>query len=249
VKIKTGVITAAGKGTRIMPITRAIPKEMIIVNGKPFIQYVLENMSRSGIKMIYVVIGWKKHAIMDFLGSGKDFGVDIAYLVQDEPEGLAKAVGTVERFIDEDFMVCLGDDIFYPSACIKDIIDFHFSKKSVATIGVDEVPMSEIHKYGVVDVNKDGEVMNLIEKPKPEDAPSNKVIAGVYIFNPCIFDAIRKTPRGVNNEYQLTDSIKILKDEGKPIYAKKLAGTRITIGSQDELRKANEILMNHNKSL
>ena len=241
--IKVGVIPAAGRGERMLPLTRAMPKEMLIVDGKPFIQCVVEGMVDAGVKTIHIITGWRKHSVLDYFGSGEKFGVDISYIVQDDMLGLADAIGRVRNFVDEPFVVGLGDDIFYPTSCVKDIVDFHESKKPAATLSIENVPKNEVEKYGIVKVDKNYRVLDLIEKPQVSKAPSNLAIAGIYVFNPDIFDAIKRTKPGKNNELQLTDSIKRMVDDGKLVYAKKLGGQRITIGSIDELRSANEFFV------
>ena len=238
--IKVGVIPAAGHGERMLPLTRAMPKEMLIVDGKPFIQYVVEGMAAAGIKTIYIITGWRKHSVLDYFGSGEEFGVDISYIVQDEMLGLADAIGRVRNFISESFVVGLGDDIFWPLSCVKDIINFHETKSPAATLSIEEVPLNEVDKYGIVKIDKNNKVVDLVEKPPAGKAPSRFAIAGIYVFTPDIFDAIKKTRPGKNNELQLTDSIKLLVSTGKTVYAKKLAGHRITIGSIEELRSEIE---------
>ncbi len=247
--IKVGVIPAAGRGERMLPLTRAMPKEMLVVDGKPFIQYVVEGMTAAGIKTIYVITGWRKHSVLDYFGSGEKFGVDISYIVQDEMLGLADAIGRVGNFVSEDFVVGLGDDIFYPTSCVNDIIKFHETKKPSATLSIEEVSAGEVEKYGIVKVDKNNRVLDLVEKPSASKAPSRLAIAGIYVFTPDIFDAIKKTKPGKNNELQLTDSVKLLVDRGKTVYAKKLDGHRITIGSIDELRSANEFFVRMNSKL
>jgi len=248
VTIKIGVIPAAGRGERLLPLTRAMPKEMVIVDGKPFIQYVVEGMAAAGVEKIYIITGWRKHSVLDYFGSGAKFGVDISYIVQDEMLGLADAIGRVRNFVNESFVVGLGDDIFYPTSCIKDIIDFHETKKPSATLSIEQVDKNEVEKYGIVKIDNNERILDLIEKPKIGEAPSNLAIAGIYVFTSDIFDAISRTKPGKNNELQLTDSIKLLVDAGKTVYAKKLDGQRITIGSIDELRKANEFFVHMNKT-
>ena len=244
--IRIGVIPAAGRGERMLPLTRAMPKEMVIVDGKPFIQYVVDGMVAAGIKTIYIITGWRKHSVLDYFGSGEKFGVDISYVVQDEILGLADAIGRVRNFVDEPFVVGLGDDIFYPTSCVKDIIDFHEKMEPTATLSIEDVPRNEVCKYGIVKVDKDYRVLDLVEKPSIGEAPSTLAIAGIYVFNLDIFDAIKNTKPGKNNELQLTDSVKMIVNSGKIVYAKKLNGQRITIGSIDELRKANEFFVHNN---
>lgn len=246
--IKVGVIPAAGRGTRMLPLTRAMPKEMVIVNGKPFIQYVVEGMVEAGITKIYIISGWKKSAVLDYFGSGESFGADIAYVVQNRRLGLANAIARAERFVSEPFVVGLGDDIFYPVSCVREIVSSHEKQGAAATVSVEEVAESELHKYGVVKIDSTGRIVDLVEKPASGSAPSNLAIAGIYAFEPDIFDAIRQTPRGINNEYQLTDAIKTLIASGRHAYAQRLSGRRITIGSIEELKLANEFFVHMNST-
>ena len=121
-----GLIPAAGIGTRLEPITLAIPKELLMVGDKAIIEYVINAMKMAGITEIAIVVGWRKHAILDYLGSGKRLGVKLTYVVQDKRDGLGKAVFSGEHIIGkEPFLVVLGDNFFYPKTFLKDILTFH----------------------------------------------------------------------------------------------------------------------------
>jgi dTDP-glucose pyrophosphorylase len=232
-----GLIPAAGMGTRLGPITLAIPKELLMVGDKACIGHVVEAFKLAGITDIAIVVGWKKHAILDYFGSGKRLGVNITYIVQDERNGLAKAVECGKNAINHNsFAVILGDNFFYPKTFLTELIEFHNEKNSECTVGV--TPMKDVSSYGVIKP-KDERVIDIVEKPKQKDAPSNLACAGIYVFKPSIFDAIKKTKPDANNEYQLTDSIKLLIEEKKPIFFKELKGKHIDIGSPERLRMAN----------
>lgn len=236
-----GVIPAAGRGTRLEPVTLAIPKELLIVGDKAIIEYVIEAMKSVGITDITIVVGWRKHAILDYLGSGERLGVKLTYVVQDNRTGLAKAVLTAEHVIgDEPFLVILGDNFFYPQTFLKDILAFHKAKKADATIGVAEI--EDTTRHGMIRPGPDNRILDMVEKPQPKDAPSNLGIIGVYIFSSSIFDAIKKIKPGVNNEYQLTDAIKKLIDTGSHVYYTKIDGKHIDIGTMNDLKKANIFL-------
>ncbi len=240
VKMK-GVIPAAGRGTRLEPVTLAIPKELLIVGDKAIIEYVIEAMKSVGITDINIVVGWRKHAILDYLGSGERLGVKLTYVVQDNRTGLAKAVLTAEHVIgDEPFLVILGDNFFYPQTFLKDILAFHKAKKADATIGVAEI--EDTTRHGIIQPGPDNRILDMVEKPQPKDAPSNLGIIGVYIFSSSIFDTIKKIKPGVNNEYQLTDAIKMLIDTGSHVYYTKINGKHIDIGTMNDLKKANIFL-------
>jgi glucose-1-phosphate thymidylyltransferase long form len=236
-----GVIPAAGRGTRLEPVTLAIPKELLIVGDKAIIEYVIEAMKSVGVTDISIVVGWRKHAILDYLGSGERLGVKLTYVVQDNRTGLAKAVLTAEHVIGEEpFLVILGDNFFYPQTFLKEILAFHIAKKADATIGVAEI--EDTTRHGIIRPGPDNRILDMVEKPQPKDAPSNLGIIGVYLFSSSIFKAIKKIKPGVNNEYQLTDAIKMMIDTGSQVYYSKINGTHIDIGTLNDLKKANLFL-------
>jgi glucose-1-phosphate thymidylyltransferase long form len=236
-----GLIPAAGKGTRLEPITLAIPKELLMVGDKAIIEYVIDAMKTSGVTEITIVVGWRKNAILDYLGSGERLGVKLDYVVQDKRDGLGKAVFSGEHIIGkEPFLVVLGDNFFYPKTFLKEILSFHNEHNADAIIGVAKV--EDPTRHGIIKPGENNKIEDIVEKPSQEKAPSNLGCMGVYIFKPIIFDAIQKTKPGVKNEYQLTDSIKILIDEGKKVLFNEIKGTHIDVGTLDDYRKANAFL-------
>ena len=239
-----GLIPAAGLGTRLRPITLAIPKELMMIGDKAVIEYVIEAMKEVGVDEITIVVGWRKHAILDYLGSGKRLGVKISYVVQDNRDGLAKAVSAGQHVIDkEPFLVVLGDDFFYPKTFLKDILAFHNKNNADATIGVAKV--EDVTRHGIIKPGKNDRIDDIVEKPLVEDAPSDLGCMGVYIFKPVIFEAIKKTKPGHKNEYQLTDSIKILIEEGYSVLYSQIDGEHIDVGTLKDYRRANSFLQNH----
>ena len=237
-----GLIPAAGHGRRLEPITLAIPKELLMLGDKAVIEYAINAMKSTGITEVTIVVGWRKHASLDYLGSGERLGVKITYVVQDKRDGLAKAVLAGENLKDDGpFLVVLGDNFFYPQMFLKDIVSFNKEKGADATIGVAEV--DDPTRHGIIKPGENEKIIDIVEKPSKQESPSNLGCIGVYVFNPDIFDAIKKTKPGVNQEYQLTDAIKILIEEGKQIYYKKIKGTHIDVGTLEDLRKANEFLL------
>jgi UDP-N-acetylglucosamine diphosphorylase / glucose-1-phosphate thymidylyltransferase / UDP-N-acetylgalactosamine diphosphorylase / glucosamine-1-phosphate N-acetyltransferase / galactosamine-1-phosphate N-acetyltransferase len=236
-----GLIPAAGRGTRLEPVTLAIPKELLIIGSKAVIEYVITSMKTVGITDITIIVGWRKHAILDYLGSGERLGVKLTYVVQDNRDGLAKAVLAGEHLSDhEHFLVVLGDNFFYPSTFLEEILAFHKKKKADATIGVAEV--KDPTRHGIIKPGENDRIITLVEKPKPQDAPSTLGCIGIYLFSPEIFKAIQKTKPGVNGEYQLTDAIKIMIDDGYNVCYKKINGRHIDIGTMDDLKEANRFL-------
>jgi dTDP-glucose pyrophosphorylase len=232
-----GLIPAAGQGTRMRPFTRAYPKELLPVGEKAVIEHVIEDFKNAGITEICIVVGWKQHAILDYLGSGKDLGVQITYVVQDERNGLAGAVKSAEHVIgDEDFAVILGDNYVDDEEALDDLVTFHENNRLHATIGAFEA--EEVSSYGIID-GSDGHVDGLVEKPEPEEAPSNLAIAGMYVFSPELFDSIEQIGKGVGDEYQLTDAIDHLRQVTDNVGYRTIKGERIDVGTPERLREAN----------
>ncbi len=258
------VIPAAGYGTRLLPVTKAQPKEMLPVVDKPAIQYVIEEAVASGVEDILVITGRGKRAIEDHFDKSfeleyflqeeekHDFlthvqGIadlaDIHYIRQKELRGLGHAVLCARKHVgDEPFAVLLGDTItMMDIPCTRTLLDI-FRECGSPVIAVEEVPRDKVERYGIIDGYPIGEriykVENLIEKPSLEEAPSNLAIFGRYILTPEIFDCLERTPPGRNNEIQLTDALRLLLAE-QNIYAYKVEGKRYDIGSKIDWLKAN----------
>jgi len=233
-----GLIPAAGKGTRMEPFTNAYPKELLPVGEKAVIHHAIEDMKEAGITDICIVVGWKQHAIMDYLGSGEELGVQLTYVVQDERDGLAGAVKSAEHYIKgEDFAVVLGDNYVDDKNALGDLIKFHNVEGFDATIGT--FRPGDVTSYGVLDVGEDNKVKGMVEKPSEDEAPSNIAISGMYVFDSKIFDAIDRVEKGAGDEYQLTDAIDILRQDFDNVGYKDILGTRIDVGTPERLREAN----------
>ena len=236
-----GLIPAAGSGTRLGPFTQAIPKELLPVGNKAVIEHVVEAFVAAGITDIVIVVSPRKHGLSDYFGSGKRFGVNLTYVVQDERLGLANAVAAGEHVINgSSFAVVLGDNFFSPDTVLRDLKEFHEANNADATIGVVEV--TDVTRHGII--KPDGiNVVDLVEKPEPAEAPSNLGIAGVYVFEPRIFEAIHDTKPGFKGEYQLTDSIKVLVDREAKVVYKLISGIHIDVGTPEDLMRANEFYL------
>jgi UTP--glucose-1-phosphate uridylyltransferase len=249
--IRKAVIPAAGLGTRFLPATKAQPKEMLPVVDKPVIQYVVEEAIASGIKDILIITGKGKRAIEDHFGkSERDnkfldeidkmmSGVNLFYTRQREPRGLGDAVYHAKSFVGEEaFALLLGDTITIP-ACTAEIIK-KYEEFKTAIIAVEEVPQEKISSYGIIkgkEIERDMYLVeDLVEKPAPEETPSNLGILGRYILTPEIFDAIEMTTPGKGNEIQLTDALRLTKEK---IYAYVYGGRRYDIGSKLDWLKSN----------
>jgi len=242
--IKKALVLAAGKGTRLMPLTLAVPKEMIRVGIRPVIEHAIEVLKAGGIEDILIIVGRKKEAIMDYLGSGERLGVNIYYRIQDKPKGTAHAVYYGRDFIgSEDFVVMYGDSYFKPYDAMKDVVKFHESRKADATLLLH--PVKDPRRFGIVKINEKAEVLYMIEKPSLEEAKSYKVndfylnIAGLLILKSVVFDYIKKTKPGTNDEIWLTDSIELLRRDGYRIFGFVFSGRRYDIGTFESLREAD----------
>ena len=234
-----GLIPAAGLGSRLKPYTNAIPKELLPVGGKAVIEHVIEAFKEADITDITIVVGWKKNAILDYLGSGQRMGVDLTYVVQDERLGLANAIYAGRNVIgNSTFAVILGDNFFYPKNFLRDLCDFHKQQAADITLGV--VDVEDTTRHGIIAY--DGvNVIDMIEKPQSQDAPSTKGAAGIYIMNAEVFEAIEIIQPGVNNEYQLTDAFKVLMDRGRNVVFRDIPGYHIDVGTPEDLREANRL--------
>jgi len=238
-----GLIPAAGMGRRLKPITLAIPKELLMVGDKAVIEYIIDAMKQVDIKEITIVVGWRKHAILDYLGSGKRLGVKLSYVAQDERTGLAKAVEAGEHILkNESFMVVLGDNFFYPKTFLKEIQAFHEENEADATVGV--VKIEDPTRHGVIKPGQNNIIADIVEKPNAKEAPSDLGAIGIYIFKPVIFNGIKNIKPGYNDEYQLTDAIKKLIDDGYKVFYKEIKGKHIDVGTVEDLKKANSFIQN-----
>jgi len=256
-KVRKAIIPAAGLGTRFLPATKAMPKEMLPIVDKPTIQYIVEEAIESGIEDIIIVTGKGKRSIEDHFDYSFELEqtlfekgkfeileevqkasklVDIHYIRQKEPKGLGHAIWCARKFIgDEPFAVLLGDDIVQAEKpCLKQMIE-QYDRYNASVLGVQSVPNEEVSRYGIVDVNQIGErfynVSSLVEKPKLEDAPSNIAIMGRYVLNPRIFDILGNQKPGTGGEIQLTDAIAEL-NKFEAIYAYDFEGTRYDVGEK-----------------
>lgn len=247
--IKKAILPAAGLGTRFLPATKASPKEMLPIVDKPLIQYAVEESTSCGIEEFIIITGKNKRAIEDHFDtayrleeklrtSGKEKilaelnklnHIKLAYIRQRTPLGLGHAILCAKPFVkDEPFAVILSDDVIDPEyPLLKEMIKI-YEKKKCPVIALQEVPMSEVHRYGIIDGKPEGNVYkinNLIEKPKPEKSPSNLAIIGRYILTPEIFGILEKQEAGAGGEIQLTDALRRLLKK-VPIYGYLIEGKK-----------------------
>ncbi|HGO4139014.1 TPA: UTP--glucose-1-phosphate uridylyltransferase GalU [Staphylococcus aureus] len=256
-KIKKAIIPAAGLGTRFLPATKAMPKEMLPILDKPTIQYIVEEAARAGIEDIIIVTGRHKRAIEDHFDSQKELEMvlkekgksellekvqystelaNIFYVRQKEQKGLGHAISSARQFIgNEAFAVLLGDDIVESEVpAVKQLIDV-YEETGHSVIGVQEVPEADTHRYGIIDpLTKNGrqyEVKKFVEKPAQGTAPSNLAIMGRYVLTPEIFDYLKTQKEGAGNEIQLTDAIERMNNDNQ-VYAYDFEGERYDVGEK-----------------
>ena len=244
--IKKAIVLAAGKGTRLEPLTRAIPKEMIRVGLKPVIEHVIEVLKAGGIEEILVIVGRKKESIMDHLGSGELLGVSLYYRVQEEPKGTAHAVLQGKGFIgDDDFVVMYGDNYFKPYGAMRDIQAFHESYEADATIVLS--PVDDPTRFGIAKIDGEGNVLGMVEKPDLGAAEAFRSggrflnIAGLMVLRNEIFGYIDKTKPGVNGEIWLTDSVELMRLSGRKVMGYVFEGVRFDIGTYESLIEADRL--------
>ena len=257
--VKKAVIPSAGLGTRFLPATKAQPKEMLPIVDKPTLQYIIEEAVASGVEEILIITGRNKKSIEDHFDKSVELElelenkgktdlleivrgisnmVNIHYIRQKEPKGLGDAIYCARYFIgDEPFAIMLGDDMVdngQGPPCLKQLIDA-YEAHNASILGVQEVDKENTDKYGIIDGQKLSDniykVKALVEKPDPDQAPSNVAILGRYIITPQIFDILGQIPPGKNGEIQLTDALEILKDK-EDMYAYVFEGRRYDLGDK-----------------
>ena len=231
------VILAAGKGTRLRPLTEDKPKGMVEVANEPILSYCLEQLAALGTDEFVIVVGYLKESIIEHYGDEFD-GIPITYAHQREQKGLAHALLTVEEHIDDDFMLILGDNIF--NANLEDVTRRQKEDRADAAFLVEEVPWDEADRYGVCETNAYGEITDVVEKP--DDPNSNLVMTGFYTFSPAIFPACRLVQPSNRGEYEISEAIDLLIRSGRTIDAIPIDGWRTDIGYPEDRERAEERL-------
>jgi UTP--glucose-1-phosphate uridylyltransferase len=267
--IRKALLPVAGLGTRMLPITKVVPKELLPILDRPAIEYIVQEIIQSGLDTIIFVISSGKEGIVDYfdinLGLRKFLEernkVELLRLVeriesqvenlvavrQKKPEGLGHAVLMGERIIgNEPFAVILGDDLVASDVpCLKQMLSAYLELSAkyedVSLIALEEVPREDVSKYGIVDGDRVSEnlirMRRVIEKPSLEEAPTNYAIIGRYIFTPKVFEHLKRIPKR-GGEYQLTDAIQGLIDDGYPVFGFFFQGIRLDTGNLKGYLKA-----------
>jgi len=255
--VKKAVIPAAGLGTRFLPVTKSMPKEMLPIIDKPVIHYVVEEAVESGIDDVLIITGRGKRAIEDYFDDAPELRMHlerhgksrqledlkeisrfggIHFVRQREPKGLGDAILCAEKHCGDDpFAVLLGDDIMKDSTpCTKQLIDI-FEKTGSSVIAVQKVPKEHLSRYGIVKGKECGENLllleDIVEKPRQEAAPSRFGSIGRYVFTPALFSCLNRTPHGAGGELQLTDAIRLLLKQ-EDVYAYLYQGRRFDTGDK-----------------
>jgi UTP--glucose-1-phosphate uridylyltransferase len=270
--VRKAVIPAAGLGTRFLPATKSVPKEMLPVIDRPAIEYVVEEAVRAGISDILIVTGRGKRAVeehfdrnyeleellerdgkLDLLAAVQ-YATDLAsvhYVRQKDALGLGHAVSVARHHVgDEPFVVMLPDDLMIDDSALLRSLVRGWDKLGHAVIALQEVPLDEISAYGCADpasAPEDGLVplRGVVEKPKPDDAPSNLAVSGRYLFPPSIFEALDRIEPGAGGELQLTDAIALLM-KSEPVYGMVFTEGRHDVGKKlDYLRATVELALDH----
>ena len=274
-RIRKAVIPAAGYGTRFLPVTKAIPKEMIPIVDKPVIQYIVEEALQSGIEEILIITGHGKRAIEDHFDTnidlelqlrqqGKDSllhlvqdisSINIHYIRQKHMRGLGDAIRCAESFIDnEPFAVLLGDDVVYnpEQPALKQMMDA-FSRLGATMLGCQEVPQELVSRYGIVqgqptDDDRVVKLIDMVEKPAVDEAPSRLAALGRYILTPDIFEILRRVQPGKGGEIQLTDALRLMADR-EAVYAYTFSGRSYDTGNKLGFLKATVEYALHREDL
>ncbi len=257
-QLKQVVFPVAGLGSRFLPVTKSIPKEMLPIIDKPLIQFAVEEAIQAGAEEIIFVTSHTKIAIEDYFSKNielearlresnkneliqiiyPDYFEDIkfSFVRQNEPNGLGHAILQAKNLIKEDFFgIVLADDLILSEVgCLKQLKDIH-SKTNSSVLGVFSAPDSELRNYGVIDATQEDELLKLesiIEKPSIDEAPSNLAVFGRYILSKSIFDILEETKPGLNGEIQLTDAIRSFLSNN-PVFALEFQGRRFDCGSKE----------------
>ncbi len=260
--VKTAVFPVAGRGTRFLPATKAVPKEMLPVVDKPLIQYAVEEAVEAGAERLVFVTHSSKGAIQAHFDGAEDLeealvfsgkqdilavvqgilpaGVECEYVFQASPLGLGHAVLCAREVIgDEPFFVHLPDDLIRaPRGCLTQLRERYEQTGGSSVIAVEEVPLEKTSSYGIVAIGDDGHVEQIIEKPAPAKAPSTLAVVGRYLLTPRVFTELENTGRGSGGEIQLTDGIAALMQHER-VYAMPFDGVRYDCGSKLGYLKAN----------
>ena len=238
-----GVILSGGTGSRLRPITHTGPKQLVPVANRPVLEYAVEDLKEAGITEIGVILGNKgRDEIQKLLGDGSKYGVEITYIVQGNPLGLAHAAGCARDFVgNDDFVMYLGDNIL--KSGVTDLVESFEAGDYGAGIALQEV--DDPQAFGIADVDEGGSVTELIEKPN--EPPTNLALIGMYVFSPAVFDAIGDLEPSWRGELEITDAIQKLLEDGYEIDSHVVTGWWKDTGKPEDILEANRLVLEDNE--
>ena len=232
------VLLAAGEGVRLLPITATRPKHLIRVGGKPILEHCLDALKANGVTEAVIVTHYMGDAIRAYFGDGSRFGFKLEYVEQKEVLGTGNAAGVAEPFVDGDFLLVYGDLLFSADA-VKNVLNSYRSAEAAAAMAV--VAVDKPESYGIIEYKKDKTVKRIVEKPSRKSAPSNLANAGLYVFGKDVFDVLRRVKRSPRGEWELTDAVTLLAQDGKTVLAAEIPRDDwFDIGRPWDLLEANE---------
>ena len=245
-----GLILAGGAGTRLRPITHTSAKQLVPIANKPILFYGLERMSEAGIREIGIIVGDTADAIRAAVGDGSAWGVEVTYLPQDAPLGLAHCVLIARDFLgDDDFVMYLGDNMLQQD--LRDFVErFEQARRGAPRLGDDSrvavaqillAPVDDPRQFGVAALGPEGTIAGLVEKPA--DPPSNLALVGVYLFDRTIHEAVRSIAPSDRGELEITDAIQWLIEHGHQVRHEVLEGWWIDTGKKDPLLHCNRLVL------
>ena len=231
----TAIIPAAGLGTRFLPLTRAVPKEMLPIGAKPALQVIVDEALEAGCDEVLVIISRAKELVRKYFSEDPQYAKHIRWVYQEEQHGLGHAVLQVSGFqvsgFQDPVLILLGDAVISGCAAAKEMVALSRANGGASVIGCEHVPPEKVSRYGILKV-EDGRIVDLVEKPSAEEAPSDLAIAGRYLLDARIFDFLKTQAPGKGGEIQLTDAIRrMVKEAGVTLLPYAYPGKRHDIGN------------------
>ena len=241
-KIRVGIMPAAGIGKRLsnLPLTRILPKPLLPLINKPIMEYGIENMKRLGVEIVHIIVGSQNKLIKKYFGDGSEFGVDINYILQPNPSGIADAIELTRSYVDEPFCVVLGDDFTFSKSLDNLVNDFWTKKAKIIEGFVFEKDIEKIKLSCSITLNQHGEIIDIQEKP---DIVTSEIRGcGIYICDPIVYDYISKTPVSSQRcEKEITNTLKLMAKE-HVAYGSAINGKNININRLSDLIEAIELV-------
>jgi len=237
-KIRIGVIPAAGEGNRLsdLPLTRILPKPMLPILNKPILEYAIENMKKVGVETIYLIVGHKKELIQEYFRDGEEYDLEIKYIEQKEKKGIADAVGLIKDYVNEPFMVILGDDLTLTDS-MNDILETFWRNNAFVVEGaVVEENIEVLKRTCCLSLDNNKKIVEIVEKPN--NPKSNLRGIGIYLLDPIVFEYVKRTPISIKrNEKEITDTIGAIAKDGKA-YGTIINGININVNTLSDLSTA-----------